>query len=373
MKKVGLFIIISFMIVLTACSKTVACTSCGLTKQCKAYKVNTIWGTTETWWLCDSCHELLEAWTDAWSKVNNNQNKDSNGSNQNSKDSIPDTETPESNDDKLSSDESALGQVYLLEDLNIRSGPGTNYSSSVVMKKGNTARYYEVKNAGGYTWYRISDNSWIADDGTWLEIDGATPVSSQAIVDKTIIQERALQKVKNYAKITESRVDSSFAWYIYEAADNVYQVSYAGDVFGGVIVIKAEVIYDPKTDTMECNIYQDNRNAYDPDKNYSVETMAHYEEPYVEPEYTEEEVAIIKAVEEHCTWWDKFLSQYPKESRTKGSYYCWNVYKSGTISWHAELGQFSLTSASYVYECDVIWDGSRYVITDTVDWISDSL
>ena len=66
-----------------------------------------------------------------------------------------------------------LGTLKLLEDLNIRTGPGTGYSTTGVLKKGNTAKYYEVKSADGYTWYRIGDNSWIADDGTWITTDSS--------------------------------------------------------------------------------------------------------------------------------------------------------------------------------------------------------
>lgn len=268
---------------------------------------------------------------------------------------------------------SELGSILTLEDLNIRTGPGTGYNTTGVLKKGNSAYYYEIKNAEGYTWYRITDNSWIANDGTWLEVDGIASGSDQTADDKARIKERAIESLKDYAEISESRADSTFEWLAYETGNNTYHVSYEGDIFGNFVVISAEVVYDPKTDTLEMEITEDNRDLYNPDKDYWAETEAEYNGPYEEPEYTEQETAVIKAVEEHCLWWNKFLSSYPANERTKGSYWVWSIEATDVNAWHAALRQVSVSGAANVYECDAVWDGSKYIITDTEDWISDTL
>ncbi len=58
--------------------------------------------------------------------------------------------------------------VVNIDNLNIRSGAGTNYPALRKAVKGKTYRVYEVKKSGGYTWYRIGTNEWLADNGKWV-------------------------------------------------------------------------------------------------------------------------------------------------------------------------------------------------------------
>ena len=55
------------------------------------------------------------------------------------------------------------------EELNVRKGPGLSYDVVRVLPLGSTVEVFETKTADGYTWNRIGDDEWIADDGTWLE------------------------------------------------------------------------------------------------------------------------------------------------------------------------------------------------------------
>ncbi len=65
---------------------------------------------------------------------------------------------------------SPVGSLYLLEDLNIRTGPGTNYENVGMLKKGASADYYDYISNGDLTWFNIGQDQWIATDGTWIDI-----------------------------------------------------------------------------------------------------------------------------------------------------------------------------------------------------------
>lgn len=52
--------------------------------------------------------------------------------------------------------------------LRIRDKASTSGNKVGYVKKGKTYDVYETKTSGGYTWYRIGDDQWIADDGTWI-------------------------------------------------------------------------------------------------------------------------------------------------------------------------------------------------------------
>ncbi|MBR2794768.1 MAG: WG repeat-containing protein [Solobacterium sp.] len=57
-----------------------------------------------------------------------------------------------------------------VNNLNIRSGPGTSYDKTDVCREGMNLEVFETKEADGYTWYRIDETNWIADkNGEWLE------------------------------------------------------------------------------------------------------------------------------------------------------------------------------------------------------------
>jgi cell wall-associated NlpC family hydrolase len=48
---------------------------------------------------------------------------------------------------------------------NLRKGPGTGYGVSRVLGAGVKYNYYEVAQANGYTWYRVTPNEWVASAG----------------------------------------------------------------------------------------------------------------------------------------------------------------------------------------------------------------
>ena len=64
---------------------------------------------------------------------------------------------------------SSKGTVTVEVDrLNIRTSPTKDAPSLGKAENGKSYEVLEIKEAEGYTWYKIGDNQWIADDGTWL-------------------------------------------------------------------------------------------------------------------------------------------------------------------------------------------------------------
>ena len=61
-----------------------------------------------------------------------------------------------------------LGKVTVLTDLNVRPMPSTNGDPIDAVYYGQEFDVYEIQENGGYTWYRIGENRWIADNGTFL-------------------------------------------------------------------------------------------------------------------------------------------------------------------------------------------------------------
>lgn len=61
-----------------------------------------------------------------------------------------------------------LGKVTVLTDLNVRPMPSTNGDPIDAVYYGQEFDVYEIKETGEYTWYRIGENRWIADNGTFL-------------------------------------------------------------------------------------------------------------------------------------------------------------------------------------------------------------
>lgn len=76
--------------------------------------------------------------------------------------------TPEETPQQEISDGKIGSIVCNVNSLNIRSSASTNGSKLGKLNTGDTRDVYEQKTGEGYTWYRIGDGQWVADDGTWL-------------------------------------------------------------------------------------------------------------------------------------------------------------------------------------------------------------
>ncbi len=60
-------------------------------------------------------------------------------------------------------------KVRTLVEMHVRKGPGLSYDVTRNLPYNSTVSIYETKTADGYTWNRINQSEWIANDGTWLE------------------------------------------------------------------------------------------------------------------------------------------------------------------------------------------------------------
>ncbi len=73
------------------------------------------------------------------------------------------------NEAEVSKEEQIIGRkMVIVDSIKIRSTPTVKENNQIGLAiKGHIYPVYETKENDGYTWYRISENAWIADDGTW--------------------------------------------------------------------------------------------------------------------------------------------------------------------------------------------------------------
>lgn len=64
-----------------------------------------------------------------------------------------------------------LGEVKVkITGLTIREGASSDSGFIGNAAFGSVYPYYETNENGGYTWYRVSNDAWVADNGEWLEV-----------------------------------------------------------------------------------------------------------------------------------------------------------------------------------------------------------
>lgn len=106
----------------------------------------------------------------------------------------------------------------LVDDLRVRKGTGTNQAILGLAKLNGIYNYYEVKESGGYTWYKIAEGQWIAYQKGWLEIyPKKAPISEETILEynKTIDDLKAqnealkqeIERLKNVVELLDDEND----------------------------------------------------------------------------------------------------------------------------------------------------------------------
>lgn len=80
------------------------------------------------------------------------------------------------------------------DDLRVRKAPATNQAIIGLAKKEGIYNYYETKEVGGYTWYRIADNQWLANQGDWCTI----------YPEKSEEEEKMIEELKEKVKQLEA-------------------------------------------------------------------------------------------------------------------------------------------------------------------------
>ena len=83
------------------------------------------------------------------------------------------TETPVPTETPIPTAATKTGTVYInasakIQDINVRNKPSTGSGTDTGKNvyPGDKVTIYETIQSGGYTWYRIGDNEWIADNGS---------------------------------------------------------------------------------------------------------------------------------------------------------------------------------------------------------------
>ncbi len=93
-------------------------------------------------------------------------------------------------------------------ELRVRAGHSTNSKKIGVAKKDGIYNYYETYKDSKYTWYRIADKQWIANDGKWLEVYPKKESGNMEELKKQLeeanskIQELTLRVAEQESKIT---------------------------------------------------------------------------------------------------------------------------------------------------------------------------
>jgi len=65
--------------------------------------------------------------------------------------------------------DNSLGKAeVIVDDLRIRTGAGLDFDQVSMTYSGTVYDVYEIEENNGYTWYRIGENRWIADDGYFV-------------------------------------------------------------------------------------------------------------------------------------------------------------------------------------------------------------
>ena len=81
-------------------------------------------------------------------------------------------QTPEPTPEPTPEGPAVIGRATVnVEKLNLREEPNTTSAQKGQAERGRTYDVYEISNDGKYTWYRVDDNLWFADDGTWVTFE----------------------------------------------------------------------------------------------------------------------------------------------------------------------------------------------------------
>lgn len=99
-----------------------------------------------------------------------------------------------------------------VDDLRVRKAPAINQAILGLAKLNGIYNYYETKEQGGYTWYKIAENQWVANQDNWCTIyskkDDKTTIEElqkqveelkkdkQELIDKNNLLEREKQNLK---------------------------------------------------------------------------------------------------------------------------------------------------------------------------------
>lgn len=103
----------------------------------------------------------------------------------------------------------------LADELRVRTGASTNASIVGVAKKNCIYNYFETKKDSKYTWYRIADKQWVANNGKYLTVYSKMEGEDEKVIaelqkqvqeltDKNVLLEKTNQELQTQIKEKET-------------------------------------------------------------------------------------------------------------------------------------------------------------------------
>lgn len=83
-----------------------------------------------------------------------------------------------------------------VDDLRIRKNAGTNQAILGLATLNGIYNYFEVKEQGGYTWYKLAEGQWIANADNWCDIYPKIDLEEQTMIEELKKQIEVLEKEK---------------------------------------------------------------------------------------------------------------------------------------------------------------------------------
>ena len=203
-----------------------------------------------------------------------------------------------------------------IENINIRNGAGTEFEKiDKLMADTETEIFQIVTRGDGYTWYRIGEDRWIADDGTWLDICTVDEYAEGYFAEET----------------TEDPAE------------------------------------EPAETPAEGSAEQHGANPADPSTDPGFEIVHDPLAPYAPMTYDGQEQTILAEVKQGISCLTQFESIYPADHRDAVHYWDWEIKKVDESTWSVGLLNAEGTAPQYEYTCTVKYDGTNYTVSDIID------
>ena len=83
-----------------------------------------------------------------------------------------------------------------VDDLRVRKAPATNQPILGLAQLNGIYNYYEVKEQGGYLWYKLAESQWVANSDYWCDIYPKRDLEEEAMIEELNKQIEQLENEK---------------------------------------------------------------------------------------------------------------------------------------------------------------------------------
>lgn len=97
-----------------------------------------------------------------------------------------------------------------LENINVRTDAGTGFEKVDKIMAGTIVHLLDKKEAGGYTWYKLDEGRWIANDGTWLDIVTEDQYEQNFLTSSSAMTQDVLDFAKEHASWIDELIHLKF-------------------------------------------------------------------------------------------------------------------------------------------------------------------